>query len=232
MKTILKQTAFIACLALSASISSAKTEIWTNSEGKKAKMELLSVEEADGGKVAKFRTTSGRTITLPLEKFSDESKNRLNEWKAEESGDSEDKTSNVFHDFIDGNLVKLDGKRFKRLDETPSPKKYVVFYYTASWCGPCQKFTPSLVDWYNENKNDNFELVLVTSDSSEDSMKNYAAEKNMPWPQLKLTKAEKFKAKYEHGVTGIPSVIVCDLEGNNLGNYRSRLSELTKMIAE
>jgi nucleoredoxin len=109
--------------------------------------------------------------------------------------------------------VKLDGKSLKSFKDLKKPSKYYVFYYTASWCGPCQQFTPSLVEFYKKNKNDNFELVLITSDSEEDSMEDYAVSKEMPWPQLKLKKADDFKKNFNHGVKGIPAVIVCDLEG-------------------
>ena len=60
-------------------------------------------------------------------------------------------------------------------------------------------------------------------------MEKYAAEKKMPWPQLKLKDAEDFKKEFKHGVTGIPSVIVCDLDGKNLGNHRD-LAELEKLV--
>ena len=61
-------------------------------------------------------------------------------------------------------------------------------------------------------------------------MEGYAAEMNMPWPQLKLAKAKTFKGKFNHGVRGIPSVMVCDIEGKLLGNYRSNLDGLTELV--
>lgn len=61
-------------------------------------------------------------------------------------------------------------------------------------------------------------------------MKDYAVEKKMPWPQLKLRKAADFKKKFQHGVTGIPSVIVCELDGTKLeGNFRD-LGALEQLV--
>ena len=112
------------------------------------------------------------------------------------------------------------------------PKKYYVYYYTASWCGPCQRFTPSLVNWYKENKNDNFELFLISSDRSEPAMLGYAKSKKMLWPHLELNQARAFKSQFQHGVRGIPSLIVCTPDGKVLGNYRSQLSELAEMVKD
>lgn len=136
----------------------------------------------------------------------------------------------VFDDELLGDLVRLKGKRLKRCKDATRPEKYYLFYYTASWCGPCQRYTPQLVEWYNKNKNDNFELVLITSDRSEDAMEGYAASKKMPWPQLDIKKTQDFKERFDHGVRGIPSLIVCELDGKNLGNFRSRLDALSEMV--
>ena len=60
-------------------------------------------------------------------------------------------------------------------------------------------------------------------------MEEYAVGKKMPWPILKLKDAQAFKKEFDHGVTGIPSVIVCDLDGKNLGNHRD-LAALEKLV--
>lgn len=103
-----------------------------------------------------------------------------------------------------------------RWPSSSRPTKYYVFYYTASWCGPCHRYTPTLVALYNKiNPDDSkFELVLITNDRDEQAMTGYAVEANMPWSQLKLSAVRDFGSKFDHGVTGIPSVVVCDLEGN------------------
>jgi nucleoredoxin len=190
-------------------------EKWVNKDGKTADLELIKVVEKDGEKAGEFKMRNGKTITLKASDLSEEAAEKLEAWEPP-AAVVEGKPS-VFDEVLDGNLVKLDGKSLKKYDMTERPKKYYVFYYTASWCPPCQQFTPSLVEFYNEHKNENFELVLITSDQEE------------PWPQLKLKEAPKFKKEFKHGVTGIPSVIVCDLEGKNLGNFRN-LAELEKLV--
>jgi thiol-disulfide isomerase/thioredoxin len=171
---------------------------------------------------------SGRSVTLKASTLSEADAKLLDEWKP--AAAAEPAATSVFDKVLDGNLVKLDGKSLKKFTLTERPKKYYVFYYTASWCGPCQQYTPSLVEFYEKNKNDNFELVLISSDQEEGDMEQYAVDKKMPWPQLKLKESADFKKEFQHGVTGIPAVIVCGLDGKKVdGNFRN-LAELEKLV--
>ncbi|CAN0006606.1 unnamed protein product, partial [Hapterophycus canaliculatus] len=47
-----------------------------------------------------------------------------------------------------------------------------AFYFSASWCGPCRKYTPQLAALYNRAKSQHkaFEVVFVSLDGDEDSM--------------------------------------------------------------
>lgn len=213
-----------ACLALPAA---ADYETWTNKEGQEASLELYQVTEVGGEKVGKFRTKSGKSATIRQSQLSEADAKRLANWVPQTSG-----PDSVFDDFLWGKLVTLEGEEFKPALITRKPGKYYAFYYTASWCGPCRKFTPLLVDWYEENKNDNIEIFLISSDRGEEAMLNYAKSKHMPWPHVVFDQVRTFKAKFreKHGVRGIPMLIVCDAEGKVLGNYRSQLPKLGQMI--
>ena len=208
---------------------SAAFENWTNKEGKAAKLELVEVIGEGDGKEGVFKMLNGRKVNIKAVDLAEADAKRLAEWKpaAPEAPAAE---PSVFDEVLDGNLVILDGKKFAKHELAAKPTKYYVFYYTASWCGPCQAFTPSLVEFYEKNKNENFELVLITSDDSEDAMEGYAKEKKMPWPQLKQSKVAAFEKKFDHGVTGIPSVIVCDLEGKIVSTNGRNLAELEKLV--
>lgn len=227
----MKTTTFIA-IALSLALPlSAAFEPWTNKEGKTAQLELLEVTGPEDAKAGIFKMQNGRKATIKAADLAEADAKRLAEWKpaaAEPEGPKSEPS--VFDEIFDGNLVKLDGKRLKKHESSSKPTKYYVFYYTASWCPPCQAFTPSLVDFYDKHKNENFEIVLITSDKSEDDMEKYAADKKMPWPQLEQSKATSFKKKYNHGVRGIPSVIVCDLQGEIVSRDGRNLAALEALI--
>lgn len=211
-----------------AATAMAEFRTWTRNDGKTAELELVSVAESGDEKVGQFKMRNGRTVSLKASTLSEADAKLLADWKP--APDPAAGPSSVFDDILDGKLVKLDGKSLKSFKDLQKPAKFYVFYYTASWCGPCHQFTPSLVEFYNKNKNENFEIVLITSDSEENAMEKYAAEMKMPWPQLKLDKADDFKKEFRHGVSGIPSVIVCDLEGKNLGNFRGDLKKLAELV--
>jgi len=86
--------------------------------------------------------------------------------------------------------------------------KYVVIYFSASWCGPCQRFTPMLKSFYEEclvpNK---VEVVFVSSDRDEASFNKYFGK--MPWTAMPITAEMKIKQNLAETfrVSGIPHLV-------------------------
>ena len=214
MKTL---PAFLIGLAMAGS-AFAGFETWTNKDGKSVQLDLIKVTGEPGALQGEFKMSNGRTAILKAADLSEADAKRLAEWKPAETTVAAEAAPSAFDELLEGNLVALKGKSLASHRDFKKPSKYYLFYYTASWCGPCQAFTPSLVKFYNDNKpgNDDFEIILVTSDSDEDSMEGYAKEKQMIWPHLKLSKAPKFKKEVKHPGTGIPNLVLTDTEGNLL----------------
>jgi thiol-disulfide isomerase/thioredoxin len=153
---------------------SAAFEDWTNKEGKTAQLELVEVIGEADAKEGVFKMRNGRMVNIKQADLAEADAKRLADWKPAAVPASG--AASVFDEALDGNLVILDGKRLKKHELASKPTKYYLFYYTASWCPPCQAFTPSLVKFYQANKpnNDEFEIILVTSDSEEKDMEKYA----------------------------------------------------------
>jgi len=203
-------------LILSSALSQAATETWTSKDGRSAEMELVKVTTEGTVKTGEFHTKAGQTVKLKSTDLATESAKRLDDWKAPVEAVAAGPS--IFDKVLDGNLVKLEGKTLKRCTDATKPAKYYLFYYTASWCGPCHAFTPSLVQFYDAHKpkSNDFELVLITSDSDEKAMQGYAVEMKMNWPQLKMAKVEKFKKEFHHPGGGIPNLVLTDLDGKIL----------------
>lgn len=92
--------------------------------------------------------------------------------------------------------------------------KVVGLYFSASWCGPCHRFTPKLVEAYNELalKNADFEVVFVSADEDEESFQKYFS--GMPWLAIPFSdSAARDKLDKLFTVQGIPHLVVLDNSG-------------------
>lgn len=91
--------------------------------------------------------------------------------------------------------------------------KKVGLYFSASWCGPCQRFTPNLATVYNELlPKGNFEVVFVSADENEESFKAYFGK--MPWTAVPFSDSvtrDQLDALFT--VRGIPHLVIIDESG-------------------
>ncbi|XP_065873636.1 probable nucleoredoxin 1 [Euphorbia lathyris] len=103
-----------------------------------------------------------------------------------------------------GDQVKLDQLKGKKLG----------LYFSASWCGPCRRFTPTLVEVYNELvPNGDFEIVFVTADEDDESFKEYFSK--MPWLAIPFSDSEtRNSLDQQFKVQGIPHLVILDEHGN------------------
>ena len=54
---------------------------------------------------------------------------------------------------------------FKALDS----EKFILFYFTASWCGPCKKITPSIEEISNKlSESIDFYKISIDDDANEE----------------------------------------------------------------
>ncbi|KAK7386876.1 hypothetical protein VNO78_27222 [Psophocarpus tetragonolobus] len=91
--------------------------------------------------------------------------------------------------------------------------KKVGLYFSASWCGPCRNFTPTLVAVYNElaPKGD-FEVVFITADQDDESFKGYFSK--MPWLAIPFSDSEtRSRLDEDFQVRGIPHLVLLDEYG-------------------
>jgi thiol-disulfide isomerase/thioredoxin len=146
-----------------------------------------------------------------------------------------------------GKLVQLDGGEL--VDHKLDPERaidYFLLFYSASWNPACVKFTPALIQFYNDQKaaGANFEIILVGADDSEDEMKAHMTDTKMPWPALRFADkgSEGLEFITQAAGRGVPCLAAMDSRGLILvHSYKRRkdylgveepLKEFTKLLDE
>ena len=138
-----------------------------------------------------------------------------------------------------GALVGPDGKATAPANLESA--EYYVLYFGASWCGPCRKFSPRLVEFMKANaQNPKVFAVLMSNDEDDADMLAYMKEEKMPWPALPLAKLQTTPTLLGYTIGSIPNLVVVDRHGLVLassvrsGSYvgpDSALEDLKKALA-
>jgi len=94
-------------------------------------------------------------------------------------------------------------------------KKYILVYYSSSWCSACRELTPKLVEFYNKNSGGLFEIIFMSLDFSEQKQLKYMREDNMPWPAVKFSNL-KPSGLFEYVGSVMPWIAVFKKDGTAL----------------
>ena len=115
-------------------------------------------------------------------------------------------------------IQKEFGKTLRNHDGTTgrldaSSATHIVVYFSASWCGPCKKFTP-LLRTLHKNLRKRVKVIFVSLDSSRDAFQQYHSD-NMEWPAVHFSEADmRNSLRHKCGVTSIPHVsLLCARSG-------------------
>lgn len=106
---------------------------------------------------------------------------------------------------VDGNeytLSKLKGK-------------VVLVDFWATWCPPCRKEIPLLVEYYNELNKKGFEILGISLDPKNtlEDVKKFMEKEKMEWPVFYSGKGWFDDTSKMHGVNSIPSTWLIDKKG-------------------
>ena len=137
--------------------------------------------------------------------------------------------------FIDFTMNTPEGKEVK-LSDFIAQNKLTLIDFWASWCGPCRREMPNLVEAYAQYKNKGFEIVgvSVSLDNNAEAWKKAIKDLNITWAQMSDLKGWDCEGAKLYGVRAIPATVLVDQQGTIVArNLRgeelgAKLGELLK----
>lgn len=140
------------------------------------------------------------------------------------------KATAVGQKFTDFEMQTPEGKNVKLSDYVGKGKVVLVDFW-ASWCGPCRREMPNLVEAYAKYKNKNFEIVGVSLDQNGEAWKEAIKKLNITWPQMSDLKYWNCEGAQIYAVSSIPHTVLIDGKGTILARGLHG-DELQKKLAE
>lgn len=135
--------------------------------------------------------------------------------------------------FTDFSASTPDGKSVK-LSDYVGKGKYVLVDFWASWCPPCRKAMPELVELYKQYGKKGLEIVGVSLDDDKAKWTAAIKEMKMTWPQISDLKGWQSEGGMLYGITSIPQTVLINPEGVIVENglhgkkLNDKLKELLK----
>lgn len=201
---------------------------WTDFRGNTIQAELVRVS----GSMVHLRNAEGKTMSLRISQLSSDDQVYVRTGSGSDRAVTTAPSPQTAE--TPPGIKKLFGTKVYRGKKKTSTaeladKGLIGLYFSAHWCGPCRKFSPTLVSFYNEvqQADPGFEIVLVSSDYSKSDMFDYIKAMDMPWLAIPPKESEAQDLKKTYGSGGIPHLVIIKPDGSVVSsNGRGEVTSL------
>jgi len=126
-----------------------------------------------------------------------------------------------------------DGKPIS-LSSVYAKNKITMIDFWASWCGPCRRFNPTLVEVYQKYHKKGFEIFAVSFDrptGKEDWIKAIKDDK-LSWVHVSVLQFWDNDARHLYNVNSIPANVFIDQNGTIVARQLHGKEEIEKFLNE
>ncbi len=155
--------------------------------------------------------------------------------KESEKGKEIKKLLNIYRSVAIGNMapeIKQSTPDGNLLSLSSLHGKYVLIDFWASWCGPCRRENPNVLQAYKNYKDKGFTVFGVSYDTKKDKWVKAIEDDKLNWNQVSDLEGWKNSTSGQYGIKAIPSNILLDKDGKIIAKnifgkkLREKLSEL------
>ena len=124
--------------------------------------------------------------------------------------------------------AEYNGK-VQHLSDYVGKGQHVLAVFWASWCPPCRKEIPHMIEIHNKYKGKNFTVLGIPTNDKPENSKKIIAQMGVPYPQMLIAQGAGAMA---YGINSIPYLILFSPDGKIIarGNTIENLEEILSKL--